>query len=318
MKKKVTVIIPVLNEEDNILVLYDSLEKVFCTQAYDFNVIFVDDGSSDSTLARIKYISEISLYVQYISFSRNFGHQAALKAGIDMSDADCIVTMDGDMQHPPELIPQLLKRWEDGYDVVYTIRQDDAALPFVKRKMSSLFYTLLNYLSDIKIEKGAADFRLLNRDVVKIIKDLANYDLFLRGMVKWVGFKQYAIEYAPNKRNRGIAKYSIKKMMGLALEGITSFSQRPLYMAAYLGLLFSMLSLLYLPYAIGSFFLGYTISGWTSIIVTISFFGGLQLLILGIIGIYLGKLFMQSKNRPPYITKETNIVCKEKIENLSY
>lgn len=318
MKKKVTIIIPVFNEQDNIQPLYKAIEKVFYGLSYDYNIIFIDDGSSDATLDMIKSIADFTLNVQFISFSRNFGHQSALKAGIDMSESDCVISMDGDMQHPPELIPRFLKKWENGYDVVYTIRQEDAALSYQKRKISSFFYTFLNYLSDVNIEKGTADFRLLSRNVVEIIKNLDDCDLFLRGMVKWIGFKQYAIEYEPMPRSSGVTKYSFKKMMRLALNGITSFSDKPLHIAAYLGLVFSLLSVLYLPYAIGSYLLGYAISGWTSVIVTISFFGGLQLMILGIIGIYLGKLFMQSKRRPLYITKESNIVCKEKIETMSF
>ena len=316
--KKVTIIIPVYNEQGNVLKLFRAVDQVIHKLSYAFEVIFVDDGSSDETLNIIKSIAKHTSHVKYISFSRNFGHQSALKAGIDISDSDCIISMDGDMQHPPEIIPRLLQKWENGYDVVYTIRKNDSSVPFAKRILSSAFYSLLNRVSDIKVQNGAADFRLLSRNVVDILKDMDEYNLFLRGLVKWMGFKQFAIEYTPSRRNNGKSKYDMKKMIGFALNGITSFSDKPLYIAAYLGCLFALLSILYLPYAIGSFLFGYTISGWTSLIVTISFFGGLQLMILGIIGIYLGKLFMQSKHRPLYITKESNIKCKEKIESLSY
>lgn len=318
MKKKISLIVPVCNEQGNILKLYKVVDGIFQKLSYEYDIIFVDDGSIDNTLDLIKSIAENTHSVKYISFSRNFGHQSALKAGIDFSDADCIISMDGDMQHPPEIIPQLLDKWENGYDVVYTIRNDDKTSPFLKRKLSAAFYGFLNRISDIKIQKGAADFRLISRKVVDVLKNLDEYNLFLRGLVTWVGFKQFAIEYAPGHRMNGNTKYSYKKMIGFALNGITSFSDKPLYLAAYLGCIFALLSILYLPYAIGSYLFHYTISGWTSIIVTLSFFGGLQLMILGIIGIYLGKLFMQSKNRPLYILKESNIVCKEKIESLSY
>jgi dolichol-phosphate mannosyltransferase len=226
--------------------------------------------------------------------------------------------MDADLQHPPEVIPLLIQKWESGFEIVYTLRNDDISIPFLKRKLSSGFYYFLNKISDIQMQKGTADFRLLNRNVVDVLKNLSEYDFFLRGLVKWVGFKQYAIEYVPGKRNSGDSKYSLGKMIRFALNGITSFSDKPLYLAAYLGCAFALLSILYIPYAFGSYFFHYTISGWTSIIVTLSFFGGIQLMILGIIGIYLGKLFMQSKQRPSYILKESNIICKESVKSLSF
>src|SRR5450755_2233600 len=316
--KKVNIIIPVCNEQGNILVLSKAIEQVMRKLTYFYEIIFVDDGSFDDTLKNIKAVAEYNSSIKYISFSRNFGHQSALKAGIDISDSDCIISMDGDMQHPPEMIPRLLQKWEAGYDVVYTVRKENSSIPYIKRKMSTLFYSFLNRISDTKLQHGAADFRLLSRNVVNILKDMDEYNMFLRGIVKWVGFSQYSIGYTPGHRINGESKYSMRKMIGFAINGITSFSDNPLYIAAYLGCVFALISVLYLPYAIGSYLFGYTISGWTSIIVTLSFFGGLQLMILGIIGIYLGKLFMQSKNRPLYITRESNIICKEKIENISY
>jgi polyisoprenyl-phosphate glycosyltransferase len=206
------------------------------------------------------------------------------------------------------LLPELLSLWEAGNDVVYTIREDEKNVPFVKRKTSNLFYTILNRLSSIELEKGTADFRLLDRKVVNVIREIKEYDLFWRGMVKWLGFKQASVEYAPAQRASGISKYNFKKMLELALKGITSFSTKPLTIAIYLGFICSFGSLMYVPYAIWSFLYGHAISGWASVIVTIAFFGGIQLMILGIIGMYLGKLFMQSKQRPHYIINETNIV----------
>jgi dolichol-phosphate mannosyltransferase len=211
------------------------------------------------------------------------------------------------MQHPPHLIPQLLEKWEEGYDMVYTVRKEDKKLPFAKRVTSNLFYSIINRLSDIKIEKGAADFRLMNRNVVDVLRNLQEFEPFFRGLVKWAGFKQIPIEYEPDQRKSGVSKYTSKKMIRFALQGITSFSIRPLYAAIYIGFLCAVISALYIPYAIYSYYFGYTISGWTSVIVIIVFFGGLQLMILGIIGIYLGKLFMQNKHRPIYIVKESNI-----------
>jgi len=294
----------VYNESINIPVVLKAVQNVMSAVPYDYEITFVDDGSKDNTLQTLKKLSAENAFVNFLSFSRNFGHQYALKAGIDHAKGDCVISMDGDMQHPPELIPEMLKAWEDGFDVVYTVRKEDKNLSYFKRKSSNIFYTLLNRLADIEMEQGTADFRLLNKNVAAIIRGLSEYDLFFRGLVKWMGFSQMAIEYDPSERLSGNSKYTLKKMMRFAMQGITSFSTRPLYAAAYLGFIISLLSVLYIPYALWSHYFGHTISGWTSIIVTIAFFGGLQLTILGIIGLYLGKLFMQSKQRPLYIVKE--------------
>jgi glycosyltransferase involved in cell wall biosynthesis len=307
MTKLVSIIVPVHNEKDNVSLMAKSIKRVFSGLAYRYNLIFVDDGSSDLTLHEIKKLAAQDEQIRYVSFSRNFGHQAAIKAGIDKADGDCVITLDGDMQHPPHLIPQLLEKWEEGYDLVYTIRKEDKKLPFTKRVTSNLFYSIINRLSDIKIEKGAADFRLMNRNVVDVLRNLQEFEPFFRGLVKWAGFKQIPIEYEPDQRKSGVSKYTSKKMIRFALQGITSFSIRPLYAAIYIGFLCAVISALYIPYAVYSYYFGYTISGWTSVIVIIVFFGGLQLMILGIIGIYLGKLFMQNKHRPIYIVKESNI-----------
>ncbi|HUP12139.1 MAG TPA: glycosyltransferase family 2 protein [Niastella sp.] len=307
MSKQVSIIVPVHNEKDNVSVMAKAVKRVFAGLAYRYNLIFVDDGSTDLTLHEIKKLALQDENVRYVSFSRNFGHQAAIKAGLDKADGDCVITLDGDMQHPPHLIPQLLEKWEEGYDLVYTVRKEDKKLPFTKRLTSNLFYRIINWLSDIKIEKGAADFRLMNRNVVDVLRNLEEFEPFFRGLVKWAGFKQVSFEYTPDERKSGTTKYTSKKMLKFALQGITSFSIRPLYAATYIGFLFAALSTLYIPYAIYSYYFGYTISGWTSVIVIIVFFGGLQLMILGIIGIYLGKLFMQNKHRPIYIVKESNI-----------
>ncbi len=308
MTKKISIVVPACNEEGNIPVLVDALEEVMGSLNYEYQLIFVDDGSSDGTLALIKAISKTKTNIRYIGLSRNFGHQNALKAGLDLAGGDAVIMMDGDMQHPPALIPVLLEQWEAGNDIVYTIRKDHQDMPMMKRKTSNMFYNLINNLSDIELEQGTADFRLMDRRVVDVFREFKETDLFLRGLVKWMGFKQSGIEYEPAERLKGKSKYTMKKMIRFALQGITSFSTKPLYIATYLGMSFSLISLLYVPYIIYSYYFGHAISGWTSIIATIAFFGGLQLMILGIIGMYLGKLFQQSKQRPHYIVKETNLV----------
>lgn len=309
MKKKICIVIPACNEEKNIPLIIDAINSVMNADAYHYSITFVDDGSTDNTLAVLKAKTQEHPNVFFIGLSRNFGHQNALKAGIDSVDetADAVIMMDGDLQHPPELIPVMLEKWEEGNEVVFTIRKDNDQLPLFKRKTSGLFYNLLNKLSDMELEPGAADFRLIDKNVLHVFKRFNENDLFLRGLSKWIGFKQIGIEYLPGNRLSGTTKYTIKKMVRFALQGITSFSTKPLYIAAYLGFAFSMLSLLYIPYIIYSYFFDKPISGWSSLIATIAFFGGLQLMILGIIGLYLGKLFMQSKNRPHYIIRESNL-----------
>lgn len=308
MSKKISIVVPACNEEGNIPVLVEALENVLSKLDYDYQLIFVDDGSTDGTLALLKAISTTKPHIRYIGLSRNFGHQNALKAGLDLAGGDAVIMMDGDMQHPPELIPIMLEQWEAGNDIVYTIRKDHQDMPMMKRKTSNMFYNLINNLSDIELEQGTADFRLMDRRVVNVFREFKETDLFLRGLVKWMGFQQSGIEYEPAERLKGKSKYTMKKMIRFALQGITSFSTKPLYIATYLGMCFSLISLLYVPYIIYSYYFGHAISGWTSIIATIAFFGGLQLMILGIIGMYLGKLFQQSKQRPHYIVKETNIL----------
>ncbi|MBC6112914.1 glycosyltransferase family 2 protein [Pedobacter fastidiosus] len=310
MRKLVSIVIPAYNEADNIFVITESIKGVFSSINYDYEIILVDDGSADHTLDKIKEYSNTSENIFFLEFSKNFGHQLAVKAGMDHAYGDCVISMDCDMQHPPELIPEMLVKWEEGFEVVYTIREEDKALSKGKRSSSSIFYKTLNWLSDIDLEPGAADFRLLDQKVVNIFRNFHENEPFLRGLVKWLGFKQYAIKYNPAARFSGKSKYTVKKMFRLALHGVTSFSIKPLYSAVYLGFIFSFASILYIPYVIYAFVNNVEVSGWASMLMTIVFFGGLQLIILGIIGIYVGKMFMQTKNRPNYIIRSTNIQNK--------
>ena len=307
MKKLVSIVIPAYNEADNISNIVDKVKAVFRTLDYRYEIILVDDGSKDDTLQTIKSQALIDENVFFLEFSKNFGHQLAVKAGMDCAHGDCVISMDCDQQHPPELIPLMLEKWEEGYDVVYTVREDDKRLSKRKRSSSSSFYKILNWLSDIELEPGTADFRLLDRRVAEVFKKYNEHEPFLRGLVKWTGFKQYALNYTPAQRYSGQSKYTVKKMIRLALQGVTSFSIKPLYTAVYLGFGFSLLSLFYIPYILYSFYFGHEVSGWASLIMTVVFFGGLQLMILGIIGIYIGKMFMQTKNRPNYIIRSTNL-----------
>lgn len=309
MNKSIAIVIPSYNEATNIDVLIQALNETIVNINYNFKFIFVDDGSNDETIAVLKEKSKEQQHIFYLKLSRNFGHQNALKAGIDLvkNDVDAIISMDGDMQHPPKIIPKLIQKWEEGFEVVYTIREEDKKLGFIKNKTSNLFYGLMNKLSDIKFEPGTADFRLIDKKVAQVFSDFTENELFIRGIINWVGFKQYAIHYEPNERFSGKSKYTVGKMMRFAVQGITSFSTKPLSMAIILGISLSVMAFIfYISYVLYSIYYGHVISGWASVITTVVFFGGLNLVVLGIIGVYIGKLFMQSKGRPNYLISSTN------------
>jgi polyisoprenyl-phosphate glycosyltransferase len=308
MKKKLSVVIPAYNEEKNISFLISELVRTLKSTDYAYEFIFVDDGSKDNTLNELKIQAAIHEEVFYVELSKNFGKDYALKAGVDLAQGDAVITMDADLQHPPQMLTKMLEYWEQGYDIIYTYREE--ANPHAKtyqKTASKLFYKGINALSDITLEDGIADFRLLDAKVVKELKQIDEYEIFFRGLVKWVGFLQIGIPYTPAQRHTGEASYSFIKLAKLAVGSIMAFSVRPLYIATGLGLFFSLASLLYIPYIAISYFAGYAVSGWTSLIATISFFGGLQLLVLGIIGMYLGKIFLQTKHRPSYIVRSTNL-----------
>ena len=307
--KKIDIVVPCYNESENIRPLYEAIKEVFAKELpdYDFNLLLVNDGSHDSSLLVLQQLAKEDNRVKYLSFSRNFGHQLAVKAGLDHAFAPAVISMDADLQHPPALIPTLIRKWEEGAQVVATLRTYPEEISKKKRKSSQQFYKLLNLLSDIEIKEGSADFRLLDQAVVEVIRHMRENEPFLRGMVPWAGFTQVYVPYTAQARYAGETKYTIKKMFQLALSGVTSFSVKPLYFAVFLGFFFSLLSVLYVPYVIYSFLNGSEISGWASLIMTIVFFGGLQLIILGIIGVYIGKIFTQTKERPAYIIQEKHL-----------
>lgn len=288
--------------------MIDALHVELKKTNFDYELIFVDDGSKDKTLSILQQLSKTDKHLFFIELSRNFGHQNALMAGLDLATGDAIITMDGDMQHPPSLIPEMILKWQQGFEVVYTRRKEDSRLPKFKKITSKYFYRFINYISEIDIEAGTADFRLMDKKVAKVFFTFTENELFIRGLVNWIGFKQFAIDYEPSERFSGQSKYTFKKMFQFALKGITSFSIRPLYLSIFLGLSVSIIAtIFYLIYVFYSIYFGHTISGWSSVIFTVVFFGGLNLIVLGIIGVYVGKLFMQSKNRPNYIISNTNI-----------
>ncbi|KFC20044.1 glycosyltransferase family 2 protein [Chryseobacterium sp. FH1] len=308
--KKISIVIPVHNEEGNVYLIYQRMKTVFSKlENYTFEMIFVNDGSRDNSQLILEQLSQEFDNVKYLEFSRNFGHQPAVKAGIDFADGNAVISMDADLQHPPELIPELIEKWEEGYDVVLTNRKYPKEISYFKKKTSEVFYKFLSSISDVDLKKGGgSDFRLMDANVVQSFRNFTEDDLFLRGLTSWMGFKQTSVNFLACARNAGESSYNIKKMMKFAFTGITAFSVKPLYLAAYLGFMFSALSVVgYGIYVIESFVSGTEISGWASLIMTIVFFGGLQLIILGIFGIYLGKIFKQVKERPNYIIRSKNL-----------
>lgn len=303
MKPFVSVVIPCYNEEGNIAMIVSKIEKALAD--YKYEIIFVDDGSTDNTLGILKSQHTENPKVEYIALSRNFGHQNALKAGLDNAKGDVIISLDADLQHPPEVMNKLISKWEDGYEVVYTIRKDHKRIGFFKKITSRLFYKIINLMSNTRIHEGAADFRLLDKKVVRELQKLTENYLFIRGLISWIGFKQTSVEYVAKERHSGATKYSLLKMFRFALAGITSFSIKPLRLSLYLGVFIALVSFLYGIYAvIVTLFTDQTLAGWGSLIASVLFVGGIQLMMLGVIGEYLGKLFMENKKRPNYIIRE--------------
>ena len=303
----ISVIIPAFNEADNIPIITESvLRNLEGLGSYE--IIFIDDGSTDSTLDKIKEMAGRNNNIKFISFARNFGHQKALMAGVDHACGDCVISLDADMQHPPELIPALVEKWRDGYDIVNTVRQDSKRSGIIKRVTSKYFYALVNKICDVEIPQGSADFRLLDKKVVAELRRFKENWIFVRGIIAWLGFRQAAVNYVAQERHAGVSKYSFRRMLSFAGQGITSFSIVPLRIAAALGLVLSIASFLYGVYALfQKLVFGTALIGWASVLVSVLFLGGVQLIFLGILGEYLGKMFIETKNRPNYVIAEKKL-----------
>ncbi|MEZ0606921.1 glycosyltransferase family 2 protein [Fibrella sp. WM1] len=310
----ISLVVPAYNEQENLPVLVERLRTVMGSlsdpatdRPVAYEILIVDDGSTDRTKAVLRQLSMRYNEVRFISFSRNFGHQVALRAGYEHARGVCAISLDADLQHPPELIPTLVKKWREGFDVVYTVRHQDPNLPWTKRFTSRNFYRLLRAASDLELEDGAADFRLLDRKVLNVLKQHQENDLFLRGMISWMGFRQCRIEYEPAARFAGTTKYSFKKMLQLAMMGITSFSTKPLYISVVVGLCMALFSSLFgLEVLYEYFFTNATVSGWTTLVLLVVLIGGVQFIVIGIMGVYLGKTFIEVKRRPPYIVGDSS------------
>ena len=302
--KKLSIIIPMYYEEKVVNECYKRLkEMVEKLKGYDYELIFVNDGSKDNTLNLLEEIAKNNNKVKIISFSRNFGHQAAVTAGLKYATGDAIVIIDADLQDPPEKIPEMLKLWEQGYEVIYAKRKSRKGESAFKLLTAKMFYNTLDALSDVEIPKDTGDFRLVDRKVVNTINEMPEHNKFLRGLFSWVGYKQIPFEYERQERFAGKTKYPLKKMLKLASDGIISFSTKPLRLVGYVGIFSIILSFIILIYSLVSFAfnLNNLTAGWTSIMVTVTFFAGVQLLSIWIISEYIGRIYDESKNRPQYI-----------------
>ncbi|MGE3260709.1 MAG: glycosyltransferase family 2 protein [Bacteriovoracia bacterium] len=297
-----SVVIPMMNEEKNVPRIYAALCAEFEKIGPSFELIFVDDGSTDRSALEVERLIQSDPRVRLLCFSRNFGHQAALTAGLEAASGRAVITMDADLQHPPAIVPKLIEKWRAGYQIVIAVRESTEGISWHKKLTSGLFYKFFSLLANVNLTANAADFRLLDREVVKVLCGLRERVRFLRGLTGWVGFNAIEVPYVAAKREHGETKYSIRKMISLALGGITSFSSKPLYLAAYAGMMVTFIGCFYAAYIFYvHFFTVQTVPGWTSVILLILFMGGLQLLSSGLLGIYLGKAYDEVKGRPIYI-----------------
>ena len=302
--KHISIVVPVFNEEENIDFFYQEACKHLETLSYSFEVIFVDDGSTDASPLILSRLAESDARVRAIIMARNYGHQLALTCGLDHADGDAVVTMDGDMQHPPELIPVLLKEWEDGFEVVQTIRAKTEGVSWFKTLTSELFYKLINSLSKVHVREGGSDFRLLDKKAVQSFRLFREKARFIRGMIGAIGYRQTTVEFIAPRRHAGTSKFSLKKMINFALDGITGYSTLPLRFAFYIGLLFAAISFVVTMHVLYiKLFTAEAVPGWATTTASIALLGGLQLLGLGIIGEYVGRIFEEVKQRPLYLVR---------------
>jgi len=301
---KISLVVPVYNEEDTIMVFYTAVRNCNVLAEYSVEILFVNDGSVDNTPKIAAALANSDSLVRVINFSRNFGKESALMAGIEYASGDAVVPIDVDLQDPIEVIPQLIEKWQQGVDVVLAKRVDRSSDSYLKRRSAEVFYKVNNYLSDTKIEENVGDFRLMSRQVVEAIKILPERKLFMKGLLSWVGFKTDIVKYEREERVAGTTKFNGWKLWNFAIEGITSFSTVPLRVWTYLGLIIAIISLIYSFWMIlDKLIWGNPVPGYPSLITAILFLGGVQLIGIGVIGEYVGRIYMETKNRPRYIIK---------------
>lgn len=301
-----SVVVPLFNEEEVIQESYKRLKTVMDGLHESYELVFVNDGSRDKTAMLAREICENDSNVKLINFSRNFGHQTAITAGMDYSSGDAVVVIDADLQDPPEVIPQMIDKWREGYDVVYGQRVKRKGETFFKKLTAKIFYRTLRRLTEVDIPVDTGDFRLIDRKVCNALKKVSERNRYIRGIISWLGFKSAPVEFVREKRFAGTTKYPLKKMLKFASDAIMSFSYKPLKLATYLGFFVSVVSFIYLLIMIILKLCGAmtTVPGWTSIIVVTLFFNGIILLVLGIIGEYIGRIYDEAKGRPLYVIQE--------------
>ena len=306
-----SIIIPIYNEQDNIQLLHDRLHAVMIQLSSSFEFIFVNDGSKDNSMKLMRQLAKENSYVKYIDLSRNFGHQIAVTSGLDLSIGDRVVIIDADLQDPPELILEMAEKMDKGNEVVYAKRRKRKGESWFKLVTASVFYKILRSITSIDIPLNTGDFRMVDRQIVDVLKDMPEQNKFLRGQISWIGFRQTYVEYDRDERHAGETGYPLSKMLRFALDGITAFSDAPLKFVFNMGILVFFLSFLMIIYTLYSWlFLDNTVQGWSSTMVSILFIGGIQMIGIGIIGEYLSRVSNNVKNRPLYIINDTNIEKK--------
>ncbi|MCX7821024.1 MAG: glycosyltransferase family 2 protein [Brevinematales bacterium] len=304
----ISVIIPCYNEEEVINATYERLKKVFSnSKLNNYEFIFINDGSKDKTLELLTQISQKDKNAKVISFSRNFGHQCAVSAGINECNGDVAIIIDADLQDPPELIPEIITLYEkEKANVIYCVRKERKGETFFKKFTAEMFYKFLNMLSEVNIPLNTGDFRLIDKNVIETFKKMPERNKFIRGMISWIGFKQIPFYYVRDPRLAGETKYPLKKMLKFAFTGIFYFSKKPLKLAINLGFISILVGIFLSLYALIGHFSGIipTVPGWASIMITVIFFGGIQLLTIGVLGEYIGNIFDEVKKRPEYIIEK--------------
>lgn len=303
--KKISFVVPVFNEEENIHEFHRRLTQVMAPLPYDYEILFIDDGSRDRSSLLIRELAEKDPHVQGYVFARNFGHQLALTCGLDQSTGDAVISMDGDLQHPPEMVPDLLKKWEEGYEIVQTVRKSTEDATWFKSITSRLYYKLINSMSEVRITPGGSDFRLMDRKAVDALNRFRERARFIRGMVNNLGFRYTTLEFVAPPRFAGHSKFSLRKMLRFALDGITAFSRVPLRLALYVGCIAGLGSILLIGHVIYvKYIVQDAVPGWTTLAAAEFFLGGVELIGIGIVGEYVGRIFDEVKQRPLYIIRE--------------
>ena len=305
---EISAIIPSYNEQDNVGLMYERMTKTLSKISPDYEIIYINDCSKDQTLLRIKELAAKDPHVKYLSFSRNFGHQIAVSAGLDYCSGKAVVIIDGDLQDPPELIEQMYEKYKEGYKVVYARRTSREGETWFKKATAKIFYRLLASMTSIDIPVDVGDFRLIDQVIVKHLRNMPEKSKYIRGQISWIGYKQTFVNYHRDARIYGKTNYPLRKMLRFALDGITAFSDKPLKIASGLGIVAAIVSLLALVYAlVAHFCFNSTITGWTSLILSVLFIGGVQLITIGIIGEYIARINNDVRNRPLYILEENNM-----------